>query len=212
MLDYWLALLEYHGFTEVLINLHHLPEQVEAYLAQQPYRIAIRTFYEPELLGSAGTVRANREWVGGEDFLVAYADNLSTADLSGLWQFHQTHAGLLSMALFETPEPERCGIAVLDDTGRIVAFEEKPARPRSNLANAGLYVASPEVINYIPLKPVADFGFDVLPQLVGRMYGFHLTGYHYDIGTWESYEKAQREVRGLQWPNLRPPRPLESQI
>jgi mannose-1-phosphate guanylyltransferase len=241
-LDYWLELLERHGVAEALVNLHHLPEAMEAYLSRQPYEVEVHTVYEPDLLGSAGTVVANRAWVEDEEaFFVIYADNLSNVDLTGLWACHQQHRPWLTMALFETPVPEQCGIAEVDETGRVVAFTEKPAQPRSNLANGGVYVVGREALRWMvegrgrklgnweigklgnwetgtdgdrgtgnqerqitdhgsritdhgSRITVFDFGHDVLPHFVGRTQGFRWSGYHLDIGTWETYEQAQQDV------------------
>ena len=72
----------------------------------------------------------------------------------------------------------------------------KPAAPRSNLANAGIYVTDARIIGRIPKGP-ADFGHDVLPALVGEMRGHLLRGQLIDVGTWASYERAQTEAPGL---------------
>lgn len=199
LLSYWMTLLARHGFDDVLINVHHLPEAVRAF-AEGVRHPRLTLFHEPELLGSAGTVRANRQWVAdGAPFLVAYADDLTNADLGALMAVHERHRPLLTMGLFRTPEPTRCGIAELDGDeadGAIVTFEEKPARPRSNLANAGLYVADVRLIDRIP-EGTADFGHDVLPRLVGEMRGHRLRGELVDVGTWPSYEQAQLTAPGL---------------
>lgn len=199
LLSYWMTLLDRHGFDEVLINVHHLPEAVAAYAATVS-RPRLTLFHEPVLLGSAGTVRENRAWVAdGQPFLVAYADDLTNADLTALMQVHERHRPLLTMGLFRTPEPTRCGIAELDgpdDDAPIVGFEEKPAQPKSNLANAGLYVTDARLIDRIP-GGTADFGHHVLPGLVGRMRGHLLRGELIDVGTWPSYERAQAAASGL---------------
>jgi mannose-1-phosphate guanylyltransferase len=198
LLSYWIALLERHGFDEVLVNLHHLPEQVRAYVAGLDSPLRVTLFDEPTLLGSAGTVRANRAWVAdGQPFLVAYADNLTGVDLTSLVRAHERARTLLTMALFRADEPSRCGIAEIEgggERGRIVGFEEKPARPRSNLANAGLYVTDVRVIDRMPAHVPADFGHHVLPALVGEMHGELVTEPLIDVGTKDSYERAQREV------------------
>lgn len=64
-----------------------------------------------------------------------------------------------------------------------MAFVEKPAQPVGDLANGGLYLAGPSVFELIPEKPVADFGFDVLPLLVGKMFGYTIPGFFCDLGT-----------------------------
>lgn len=197
LLDYWLTLLERHGFTDVLVNLHHLPEAVRDYVAAHPTPLRVALPYEPVLLGSGGTLRANREWARDEPFLVAYADNLTNADLTALVSAHDPSEAVLTMALFEASEPSRCGIAEVDARDRIVGFVEKPAHPVSNLANAGLYVADARLFAELPPGDPCDFGHDVLPRLVGRMRGWRLREPLIDVGTWESYTRAQQSVAAL---------------
>ena len=197
LLAWWLDLLLRHGVDEVLINTHHLPEQVTAFVQPWTARLRITLAHEPALLGSAGTLRAHADFVHGEHaFFVLYADNLTDYNLSDFWTFHRRHGGLLSMALFRTNIPQQCGIAELNSDDQVVAFEEKPLRPRSNLANAGLYVASPAVLPLIPDLPVADIGFHLLPQLVGRMYGWHPDAFLMDIGTLENLHRAEALWQG----------------
>jgi mannose-1-phosphate guanylyltransferase len=73
-----------------------------------------------------------------------------------------------------------------------VSFEEKPLHPRSHFANAGLHVASRGLYDYLPTKIPADLGFDVLPKLIGKMAGYVTDEYIQDIGTPETYARAQR--------------------
>ena len=99
------------------------------------------------------------------------------------------------MALFRAAQPKSCGIAVLNNKEIIVDFVEKPETPFSDLANGGVYAASPEIIKLIPNKPVADIGFDLLPLLKNKMAGFEIKNFHLDIGTFENLKKAEAE-----WP------------
>ena len=167
---------------------------MEAYNARRT-GLTVHETYEPELMGSGGTIRANREFVKDEDsFFICYADNLTDANLTALQRFHTEHGSLLTMALFRTNVPEQCGIAELDHEGRITAFEEKPEHPKSNLANAGIYLADRGIFKYLDSdEPVLDFGRDVLPRLVGQMSGWPTEGYLRDIGTLENYKRANEE-------------------
>lgn len=198
LLGWWFGLLRLHGVTEVLVNTHYLPEPVRAYMDAYNRKgtgLTACETYEPELLGSGGTIRANRDFVRGEkDFLICYADNLTDADLTAFRRYHGEHGAPLTMALFHTNVPKQCGIAETDGTGRIVAFTEKPAEPKSDLANAGMYMADQRVFDYLDGdEPVLDFGKDVLPKLVGKMYGWNTDGYLIDIGTMENYKRANEE-------------------
>ncbi|MCC6578870.1 MAG: nucleotidyltransferase family protein [Phycisphaeraceae bacterium] len=197
MLDYWFDRFAVAGLRDVLINTHHLPDQVRTYIrnVNQTGRFHMREAWEPRLLGSAGTVAANRDWVADDELcLIVYADNLSDIDLSALLTFHQRHDEPFTMVLFHTAYPSKCGIATLDDEDRIIAFEEKPEHPKSNLANAGVYVVDGSLYRQIAEMKAFDLGFDVLPTLVGNMAGWTWHGYHRDIGTPESLAQAERDI------------------
>jgi len=208
LLAHWIALLQRHGFDEVLVNVHHLPDAVRRFIGSRTWPVRVSVFEEPVLLGSAGTVRANAPWVeDGRPFLVAYADNLTNVDLSALMAAHEARRPLLTMGLFRSEAPELCGIAEVEggrESGPIVSFEEKPERPRSNLANAGLYVTDGRILARIPDRSPADFGRDVLPGLVGEMYGHIIDGWLIDVGTPESYGRAQRQAGRLDVSEVRP--------
>ncbi|OPX22386.1 MAG: nucleotidyl transferase [Candidatus Latescibacteria bacterium 4484_107] len=193
LLAYWFDLFRRHGIGEVLINTHHLADQVRAYV-RSVEGVRVSVIYEPELLGSAGTLYANRDFVKGEDaFFILYADNLTNANLNALAAFHQSHSGIVTMGLFETSVPRQCGIVQLDSEARIVDFVEKPSHPKSNLANAGIFVAQPGLFDFLSDRMPLDLGHNVLPPLIGRMYGFRIREYLLDIGTLENYRKAQEE-------------------
>lgn len=200
MLDYWYDSLETAGIQKVLINTHHLREQVCDHIrkANETRGLEVIEAFEPSLLGSAGTVHAHRDWAGDADeVIIIYADNLSDIDLTALLAFHRSHSNPMTMMLFHTPYPEQCGIATLDGEDRITEFVEKPEHPASDLANAGLYVVSAEAWREIADMNVFDFGFDVLPHFVGRMHGFAHKGYHRDIGNHDALVQANTDAAKL---------------
>ena len=198
LLEWWFELLELHNVNEVLINLHYFSDRVKEFVESYNGKLKIHLFQEDVLIGSAGTLRANKEFVKGEDFFfVLYADNLTNFNLTKFAEFHKMKKMPFSMALFRTPKPTACGIATLNDNDIVVEFTEKPIEPKSNLANAGVYVATPEVLDMIPQKDLADIGFDLLPQLQGKMAGMEIADYLIDIGTLENLACAEKE-----WPNI----------
>jgi mannose-1-phosphate guanylyltransferase len=194
LLDYWFDALEQVGVTDVLINLHHLADQVQTYVAQRKTQMRVTPFFEPQLLGSAGTLHAARDFVGhDDDFFIVYADNFARVDLRRLLQFHVVKKSpILTLVAYPTEEPQRCGIVELDSDGRVQSFEEKPAHPKSPFANAGLHVAHRTLFDYLPTTIPADLGYHVLPQLIGRMFAYVTDEYIQDIGTPETYARAQQ--------------------
>ncbi len=198
LLEYWFMLFQQHGIGEFLINTHHLPDQVRNFVALKAPEYGLRgtVVHEQVLLGSAGTLRTNFEFVRGErEFLVLYADNLTDADLGALVRFHEARQPILTMALFHMDRPETRGIAEVAESGWITSFVEKPKQPKSDLANGGLYVVSSDIEPY--LEDAFDIGYDVLPKLAGAMCGVEMECYHRDIGTLEALEAANAEWAGI---------------
>ena len=197
LLDYWVECLIEAGISEARINNHAHAGRMREYIGSvnTAGRLRLAESYEPELLGSAGTVAANADLADGTDeIVIIYADNLSDIDLRPLIAFHRQHSDPLTMVLFRAPNPRACGIAELDGEGRIVSFVEKPERPSSDLANAGLYVVDAAAYREIAAMRAFDLGFDVLPKFVGRMRGWVWGGYYLDVGTHEALERARRDV------------------
>ncbi len=194
LLSIWLEICESLGVKEVLINTHHLADQVRSWARVQNGPVGITLVHEDTLCGSAGTVMTNRDFVRhSRDFYVLYADNLVRANLDALALAHSQHQDAVTLGLFRTTSPRECGIVALDSRGRVTSFEEKPLKPKSNLANAGIFLARQEIFDFLTPNRFSDFGKDVLPKLVGRMWGVRLEGYIRDVGTPESYQWAQEE-------------------
>jgi mannose-1-phosphate guanylyltransferase len=194
LLLWWVELFEKHEVNEVLINLHHFPGQVIDFIDGLETGIKFHFFTEEKLLGSGGTLRHNKKFAENEsEVLIAYADNLTNYNLTRFREFHRKNNKIFSMALFNSGNPSSCGIALLDKNNTIIEFEEKPQNPKSNLANAGLYFAKPEVLDMIPDIELADIGFHLLPRLVNRMAGWKTDDYLIDIGTIENLRKAESE-------------------
>lgn len=198
LLEYWLRAFERYNVKEVLINTHYLAEQVVKFVESRGSNPKVVLAHEPELLGSAGTVLANRAWLGDEEaFIIAYADNLTNVNLADMLSFHSRERPVASVGLFETDVPEQCGVVEIDDTNTIWNFVEKSSRPPSRLANAGIYVASRAIFDWIPEGHPVDFGFDVFPRMAGKLKGYKLAGYFCDIGDLDRYARAQTDVQSV---------------
>lgn len=195
LLDYWLELLGTGGVTQILVNLHYLPEAVRAFLAKSTHPLEISTAYEEPLLGTAGTVLKNKDFFQKEPVMLIHADNLSLFDVREFIQkFDNRESGIdITMMTFHTDAPETCGIVELDEMGVVRAFHEKVKNPPGNIANAAVYILAQTVIEFMVglNKEIIDFSNDVLPHYVGRINTFHNGTYHRDIGNIESLAAAQ---------------------
>ena len=194
LLDIWLDALAKAGVHEVLVNLHHHAPVVRSHVAARSGPPAVRMVEEQELLGSAGTLLANRSFVDGEEmFLAVNADNLTDFDLGILVDAHRDGRAIATLSLFRAPRPSECGVVDVED-GRVVGYVEKPADPPSDLANAGMYAFHPSVLDVIAGPRPKDIGYDLLPRLVGRARAVIIDGcYFIDIGTPAALERARDE-------------------
>lgn len=194
LLGWWIDLFQKHAINKVLINLHHFSEQVIYFIESYNHNLSIEYFYEERLLGSGGTLRANKDFVKEESsFFICYADNLTNYNLTEFFNFHKSKMSDFSMSLFKTDQPTAKGIALLNSDNVIIDFEEKPKKPKSEMANAGIYISSPRILDFITNDQTTDIGFDLLPKLVGRMTGWKTSDYLIDIGTYKDLEKAKIE-------------------
>lgn len=168
------------GIDDLIINLHYYPESVTGYLGDgSKLGVKVSYSYEPELMGTAGAVGVVRNLLGSEPFLVVYADNLYQLSLDRLYNLHTQSKAALTMATFWREDVSASGVVELSEAGRVLAFKEKPEpdEVRSHWVNAGLYVCTPRVIDFIPDKQYCDFGYNVLPAMLAAgesLYGYNM--------------------------------------
>jgi len=196
MLEHTLALLKQHGVRDVAINLHHKSEVITSYFSRFSDMNIVYS-HEAEILGTAGAAKKLAHFLDST-FFVIYGDVLTDLDLSALLAYHRAKDAAITIVLYEVEDPTRCGIVEVDRSGRVGSFVEKPSAPKSNLANAGIYVVEPSVLSHIP-GGFADFGFDVFPALIAAnaaFYAFpiHSDTYLLDIGSLERYAQACRDA------------------
>jgi mannose-1-phosphate guanylyltransferase len=195
-----LRLLRRHGFREVIINTHHLADTITGYFGDgSNLGMEITYSFEPELLGTAGGVKNNADFLGGGTFLVMSGDALTDVDITGLVAHHARKGMVATMAVKEVADPSLYGVVVADDDGRVVGFQEKPTREeaRSRLCNCGIYVFEPEILSHIPAGGFDDFGKRLFPDLLrgGVAFQAHaLGGYWSDVGNLREYIRGNADA------------------
>lgn len=188
-----------HGVRDVCVNLHHLPRVVLDHFGDgRAFGVRLHFALEEELLGTAGALNAFRDFLDAP-FLIWYGDVLSDIDLSALEAFHREKGGAASVALYRVDNPTQCGLVDLDASGRILRFVEKPPVAFTDLANAGIYLCEPQVLDFIPASGFSDFGRDVFPALLAAgvaLYGYPLAEYLIDVGSPEKLARAEAWAAG----------------
>lgn len=181
--------LQRHGVQQIMVNTSYLSPQIESYF-RDGLHFGVEMAYSfegraeegrliDEPLGSAAAIRKIHDHSGFFDstFIVLCGDALIDLDIGELLAFHRSHGGLATAALRTVPREEvsSYGVAVLDPSGRITRFQEKP-RPEHALSqtiNTGIYVFEPEILRHIPATGPYDIGSQLFPDLAqrGLLYG-----------------------------------------
>ena len=197
LLEYWLETLWLSGIREVLVNIHYLPVVVQEFLARPRFRAWVHSVIETELLGTAGTLRANAEFFRESTVLLVHADNWCQCQFENFIKFHHQQrpkGTVMTMMTFDTDSPKTCGIVETDSRGVVQVFHEKVTDPPGTRANAAVYLLEPEVLRWLEQhQDISDFSTQVLPNYLGQIATWNNAQIHRDIGTFETLHKAQSD-------------------
>lgn len=193
VMEHIVELLARHGFDELYVNLHYHPDVITGHFGDgSRWGISITYSYEEELLGTAGGVKNLERELGGARFLVISGDALTDLDLTSLMGFHAGHGAIATIVVTPVSDPSKYGVVIMEEDSRIAAFQEKPSREeaRSHLANSGIYVFEPEVLEMIP-QGFYDFGSQLFPRFLEEgvpFYGYQHDDYWNDVGSLDEYK------------------------
>lgn len=205
LLEYWLDLMIDRGVEGIVVNTHYHAKIVKTFLEREKYFQHVTPFHEPQLLGTAGTLQANKDLFSGHTVLLVHADNFCKCDFSAFENYHfneRPEHCAITMMTFNTDNPKFSGIVEVDESNVVRAFHEKVSNPPGVTANAAVYFLTPEVCDFIFKRPsISDFSQDVIPKFMGRIATWHNSDIHRDIGTSDSLQKAQSESDFLLYAN-----------
>jgi mannose-1-phosphate guanylyltransferase len=213
VMEFLLELLREHGFTEVMVNVSHLAEEIENYFRDgQRFGVEIAYSFEGRIedgeligdaLGSAGGLKKiqNFQRFFDDTFVVLCGDALIDLDLSEAVRRHREKGALASLITKRVPKEQvsSYGVVVTDSDGRVRSFQEKPelADAASDMINTGIYIFEPEVLDYVPSDVPFDIGSDLFPKLVESGASFYALPMEFewvDIGKVPDYWQAIRSV------------------
>ncbi len=202
LLEVILRNLAAHGFRDVAINLHFMPEVIEDHFGDGS-ALGVHLTYrrEEELLGTAGGVKNMEPFLrAGDAFLVHYGDVVTDQDFASMLDFHRLKGALATLLVHRRARSN--SVVDLDEEGRVVLFLERPDewhRPEaeSTWVNSGICLCAPEILERIPAGTFSDLPRDVFPALVrtGRLYGFPLSGYRCAVDSPARLEEAREALR-----------------
>lgn len=201
VIEYGIEAIREAGITDFGIIVGDTHEAVEEALGDGS-RLGVSITYipQPEPLGLAHAVMTAREYLGDDDFIMYLGDNLLKSSIAGLVEEFQIYEPAATILLTAVPNPQDFGVAELDK-GKVKRLEEKPAKPKSDLALVGVYLFTKQIHDSIAkLKPskrgeyeitdaiqgLIDMGLDVRSHVVD--------GWWKDTGTVEAMLEANRLI------------------
>jgi len=200
VMEYLVELLKKHGFTEIVVNLHYLGDQIEEYFGDgSRWGVKIHWQREEKLWGDAGSVKRAQEFLQDDTFIVIGGDDLTDMDLTRLVRNHREKGALATIALSLVDDPSEYGIVLMNEDSRITRFLEKPKGEVifSNTANTGVYVFQPEIFELIPRGTFYLFGKQVFPLLLDQhlpLYGQLTAAYWKDVGNLKIYQQTHKDM------------------
>lgn len=188
------------GCTEILINTHHLHDQISAFTNTYPTPAKITLLHEPMILDTGGAIANARKFLTESPFFVMNADIFSSIDLSAAFMHHTKSAKLATLVLHDCPLFNKVDIG---PDSSILGFNAKTEHP---LAFTGIQILSPEIFNYLPDQPIfssIDLYKSLCPQ---KQVGAYVVADHFwsDIGTPDSYRQTSLEILCAKYFGLAP--------
>ncbi|WP_071142740.1 glucose-1-phosphate adenylyltransferase [Acidaminococcus timonensis] len=158
--------------------------------------------------GTADAIYQNLNFVDmvGDDYvLILSGDHIYSMDYAKMLNFHKKHGAQVTIGTIRVPwnEASRFGIMVADGQMKITKFQEKPAKPESNLASMGIYIFNRSILEQYLKADAADehsdhdFGKNVIPAMLHdqlALYAYPFEGYWKDVGTIDSLWQANMDL------------------
>jgi glucose-1-phosphate thymidylyltransferase len=204
ILFYGLEQIRDAGITDVGIIVGDTQAEVEAAIGDgSALGIEVTFIRQDAPLGLAHALLTGAEFLGSDDFVMFLGDNLVEGGIEELVEAFERDRPAAQVLLKPVADPSRFGVAELDDDGRLVGLEEKPAEPRSDLALIGVYLFTSEILQAAREIEPSDRGeleiTDAIQRLVDQGRDVRASvvhGWWLDTGKKDDLLEANRIVLG----------------
>lgn len=222
VLEREICCLREQGFTDLILTVSHMSEQIISYFGDgSRFGVSIEYYVEEKPLGNAGALFKLRDKLDG-DFLLLNADAVFDIDFNRFVEYHRQKGGLVTLFTHPNSHPYDSGLLLADSDGRVekwLAKEDERPQWYRNRVNAGLHVISPEALDMSGIDSdsvgterdgkivKADLDRQILKPLcgTGKMFCYDSPEYVKDMGTPDRYEAVCRDFANgvVQAKNLR---------
>lgn len=198
ILEHIILQLKTSGVEEIIISIKQGGQKIRDHF-RNGSRFGVDISYleqEPANKGTAQPLKQAQARLMDGDFLLVYGDVLANIDFADFLEFHEHQKNLIAtMALASVDRVSMWGAARLMGS-KIVEFQEKPKTPftQSHLVNAGMYVMSPKIFEYLTADMV-KLESELFPRLAeeNRLGGYSFGGSWCDVSSAQAYAQALRD-------------------
>lgn len=198
ILEHIILQLKTSGVEEIIISIKQGGRKIRDYF-RNGSRFGVNISYLEQDQSNKGTAQPllqSQVRLMDNNFFLVYGDVLANMDFSDFIEFHENQKNLVAtMALASVDKASMWGIARLIGS-KIVEFQEKPKNPstQSHLVNAGIYVMSPKIFEYLAADMV-KLESELFPRLAeeNRLGGYSFGGSWCDVSSSEAYSQALKE-------------------
>jgi NDP-sugar pyrophosphorylase family protein len=207
LLHWTLERLARHGVTDVIVNLHHLPETVTTAVGDgSAFGLRVRYSFEETILGRGGGPRLVRDFFGSESFLLVNGDVVFDFHLTRLVRLHLASKARATLALLPNPDTRIYGPVVTGPRGWIRSVAGRPRKARGTVSLfTGVQVLDPALLDRLPEggSDILDLYGPLVMEDAESLLGVLMKGAWYDFGAPSLYRKAQLEMlKGRKKPRL----------
>jgi NDP-sugar pyrophosphorylase family protein len=192
-LYYLLDQLADAGIKQVVISTGHMALIIEETIGSSYKGLEVDYCREETPLGTAGALKLAGEVMDSPRCLVMNGDSFVKFDPFSLFMFHRRKGANTTILLRKVEDTTRYGTVEIGAEHEVVRFREKGSSAGPGLMNAGVYFVEIGVLERIPDKTPYSLEYDFFPVITGHgLYGCETKGRFIDIGTPESYAKAEK--------------------
>lgn len=198
VIEYIIELLIKNKFDEAYITLGYLPKVITDHFENKEYEgFKLNFITEENPLGTAGSVKQAAKDID-QPFLVISGDAMCDFDLNDAYEYHIKSKAPLTIIAKKVDDPREYGLINVKD-GYVEDFLEKPSwdNVTTNIANTGMYIINPDILELIPENQTYDFACDLFPKILeqGKDISVYIAnGYWCDIGDLNSLLQCQKDV------------------
>lgn len=186
--------LQRHGLDRVILAVGYQRELIRSHFGNQAHSVKIFYSIEPTPLGTGGALRNALDLIDSNTALIMNGDSYTDADLRSFSIDYQNSSADLSVLVVPADGRTDCGLVSVDNERKVLGFQEKQSALGKQYVNAGIYMASRQILSEIPAGIQVSLEAELFPRWLRE--GKHLTVFHHsglciDIGTPERFRHAQ---------------------